>query len=102
MQRSREERMSNPFKDQRAKIAENDRLRAPQREAHAALQKLLADGDEDREVGIVLPVGCGKSGCIALAPFCFSSEASLGRCPRCRHRTSTGPELLRAGSAQLF
>lgn len=31
----------------------------------------------EREVGVVLPVGCGKSGCITLAPFAFKSRRSL-------------------------
>lgn len=34
------------------------------------------DSDE-REVAIVLPVGCGKSGCITLAPFAFLSKRTL-------------------------
>jgi superfamily II DNA or RNA helicase len=30
-----------------------------------------------REVGIILPVGCGKSGCICIAPFAFRSARTL-------------------------
>jgi hypothetical protein len=31
----------------------------------------------DWEVGIVLPVGCGKSGTITLSPFAFRSSRTL-------------------------
>src|SRR3546814_10925417 len=33
--------------------------------------------EREREAGIVLPVGCGKSGCIALAPFAFRATRTL-------------------------
>jgi superfamily II DNA or RNA helicase len=33
--------------------------------------------ETEREVGIVLPVGCGKSGAITLAPFAFRSSRTL-------------------------
>jgi superfamily II DNA or RNA helicase len=33
--------------------------------------------EAEREVGIVLPVGCGKSGAITLAPFAFRSNRTL-------------------------
>jgi superfamily II DNA or RNA helicase len=37
-----------------------------------------ANPDENnREVGIVMPVGCGKSGCITLAPFAFHARRVL-------------------------
>lgn len=36
-----------------------------------------AERADEREVGLVLPVGCGKSGCITLAPFAFKSRRSL-------------------------
>jgi superfamily II DNA or RNA helicase len=32
---------------------------------------------QEREVGIVLPVGCGKSGCITIAPFAFQAMRTL-------------------------
>ncbi len=48
------------------------RLRTPQREAYAELARYAGDHDEkERDVGIVLPVGCGKSGCITIATFAF-------------------------------
>ncbi|WP_140798958.1 DEAD/DEAH box helicase [Myxococcus xanthus] len=70
--------MSNPFQEFELQLDGNVYVRTPQKEAY---QKLVeyASGlmGEDREVGIVLPVGCGKSGCIALAPFAFGARRVL-------------------------
>jgi len=33
--------------------------------------------EKEREAGVVLPIGCGKSGCIALAPFAFRAQRAL-------------------------
>jgi superfamily II DNA or RNA helicase len=69
---------NNPFQIREPNIRENNRIRIPQREAFAELAKFAADSDDrQREVGIVLPVGCGKSGCITLAPFAFKAERTL-------------------------
>ena len=68
----------NPFQTRRPEIDDNLRLRTPQREAYAKLAEFARNSSqEDREVGIVLPVGCGKSGCIAIAPFAFSANRVL-------------------------
>jgi superfamily II DNA or RNA helicase len=69
---------NNPFQTRSPNILDNRRLRIPQREAYAALVGFAADlNPADREVGIVLPVGCGKSGCITLAPFAFRARRTL-------------------------
>src|SRR6185437_1631976 len=69
---------NNPFQTREPNIANNERIRAPQREAYAELADFAADpGEKDREIGIVLPVGCGKSGCITLAPFAFKATRTL-------------------------
>ena len=67
---------NNPFQTREPSIAENPCLRTPQREAYAELACFAANLDE-REVGIVLPVGCGKSGCITIAPFAFRAMRAL-------------------------
>ena len=67
----------NPFQTRQPNIDCNEKLREPQRFAHAALVSFTAEGAGEREVGIVLPVGCGKSGCIALAPFAFRARRAL-------------------------
>lgn len=67
----------NPFQDRQPIINANPKIRQPQRETYAALEKFAATVVGEREVGIVLPVGCGKSGCITLTPFAFRSRRSL-------------------------
>lgn len=70
--------MTNPFQTRQPKINENKLVRTPQRETYDALCEYANTSNaNDREVGIVLPVGCGKSGCIALAPFAFSAKRAL-------------------------
>jgi superfamily II DNA or RNA helicase len=69
--------MSNPFQDRKPHVHENEGLRIPQREAYAHLEAYANDLTAGREVGVILPVGCGKSGCITLAPFAFSSSRTL-------------------------
>lgn len=69
---------NNPFQTRTPAIQDNPKLRKPQREAYAALEAFARGPDKKkREVGIVLPVGCGKSGCITLAPFAFRSKRTL-------------------------
>ena len=67
---------SNPFQTREPKIKGNPGIRTPQREAYNELVK-FAETPDEREVGIVLPVGCGKSGCIAIAPFAFRAARTL-------------------------
>ena len=66
-----------PFQDRQPIVSGNPRLRTPQRETYAALAGFAENSGDEREVGIVLPVGCGKSGCITLAPFAFRSGRTL-------------------------
>ena len=70
--------MNNPFQTREPAIVDNQFLRKPQREAYAKLASFALNPNvADREVGIVLPVGCGKSGSITIAPFAFKSERCL-------------------------
>lgn len=69
---------NNPFQTREPNIVKNDRIRTPQREAYAELARFASQSDgQEREVGIVLPVGCGKSGCITLTPFAFKATRTL-------------------------
>ena len=69
---------NNPFRTREPSVSDNRRLRTPQREAYAELARFAGNSDqEEREVGIVLPVGCGKSGCITIAPFAFRAARTL-------------------------
>lgn len=76
--------MTDFFRTRVPLIADNLLLRTPQRESFVALQELAGTDLTEREVGIVLPVGCGKSGCIALAPFAFGSYRCLVIAPGVR------------------
>lgn len=67
-----------------ADIEENERLREPQREAYAAISDHFGDPEKHREAGIVLPVGCGKSGLITLAPFAVGARKVLVIAPGLR------------------
>jgi superfamily II DNA or RNA helicase len=70
--------MTNPFQDRQPHIEGNPLIRTPQRETYLALSEYAnADAGDEREVAIVLPVGCGKSGCITLAPFAFRARRAL-------------------------
>ncbi len=55
------------FQSAMAAISSNDLLREPQREAHNAVR--LHFGNESGHVVIVIPVGCGKTGVMAILPF---------------------------------
>lgn len=69
---------SNPFQNQCPHILDNPRLRTPQRESYEKLSEFAKiSDDQNREAGIVLPVGCGKSGCITLSPFAFRATRTL-------------------------
>jgi hypothetical protein len=71
----------NQFQLQNPNIVENQKLRKPQREGFLAIQKHFsetdAETDAEREVGLILPVGCGKSGLIAITPFALKAKRAL-------------------------
>ncbi|MER1652456.1 DEAD/DEAH box helicase family protein, partial [Enterobacter cloacae] len=55
-----------------------DKIRTPQIEAFQALESHYQDPNKtQKEVGVILPVGCGKSGCITITPFAFKSKRTL-------------------------
>lgn len=72
--------MTNAFQTLSIDIENNPKLREPQINSYLALKDFYKNQfspTKNREVGIVLPVGCGKSGCITLTPFAFESRRSL-------------------------
>ena len=70
--------MSNPFQNRQPNIGSNRLVRTPQREAYQALVDYASNPEKTvREIGIVLPVGCGKSGTITVTPFAFRSRRTL-------------------------
>lgn len=73
---------NNPFQTREPNIVANDRIRTPQQEAYVELVTFAGETHpEEREIGIVLPVGCGKSGCITLTPFAFKAMRTLVAAP---------------------
>ncbi len=82
-------------------ITDNKLLRIPQREGYAAISEHYASASAEREVGIVLPVGCGKSGLMTIAPFGTFAVRALVIAPSVRIAkqlldkdfNSTSPEL---------
>lgn len=87
--------------DQQVSIADNERLRIPQREGWVHIRDHFQDATAAREIGIVLPVGCGKSGLIAVAPYAVSAMRALVIAPGTRIRGQLGNDL-RANSATNF
>lgn len=70
--------MTNPFQNREPYIERNDRIRTPQRETYLALRDVFESEDQgEREFAVILPVGCGKSGSITIAPFAFRSRRTL-------------------------
>lgn len=65
------------FQRTQPSVGDNGLLRIPQREGYAAIGDYYGTLESEREVGIVLPVGCGKSGLIALTPFALQSKRTL-------------------------
>jgi superfamily II DNA or RNA helicase len=58
-------------------IENNALLREPQKEGFLAISNHYNPENTKREIGIVLPVGCGKSGLITLTPFAIKSKRTL-------------------------
>ncbi|WP_436870775.1 DEAD/DEAH box helicase [Acinetobacter courvalinii] len=72
--------MTYAFQKLSANIENNPKLREPQINSYLALKSFYKNEFKsavNKEVGIVLPVGCGKSGCITITPFAFESKRSL-------------------------
>jgi superfamily II DNA or RNA helicase len=89
-----------PF-NQQANIVGNVSLRIPQRDGWIAIRDHFARVGSDREVGVVLPVGCGKSGLITLSPFALRARRALVIAPGTKIRDQLAADL-RANSATNF
>ena len=62
----------NRFDTENYNIEENQKLRVPQREGFISIRNHYGSDTASREIGIILPVGCGKSGLIAISPYATS------------------------------
>jgi superfamily II DNA or RNA helicase len=74
----------SPFQSLTASIDGNVLLREPQIEAYAHLRAHYRQPDVVQETGVVLPVGCGKSGLITIAPFALGAHRVLVIAPGLR------------------
>ena len=84
-----------------ANIEGNAKLRVPQREAFERIRAHFSLANAVREVGIVLPVGCGKSGAIAITTFAVQARRVLVVAPGLRIRKQLADDL-KASSATNF
>lgn len=89
-----------PF-DQPFSIIGNESLRIPQREGWTHIRDHFRQQNAAREVGIVLPVGCGKSGLIAISPYATGARRILVIAPGTRIRDQLDNDL-RANSPTNF
>lgn len=65
-------------------IIDNPKLREPQQEGFNEVSKHFAREGAEREAGLVLPVGCGKSGLITIVPFAVKASRVLVIAPGVR------------------
>ena len=65
-----------PFADT-FEIENNRLLRIPQRDGWVHIRDHYAQPQAGRFSGVVLPVGCGKSGLIAITPFALQARRIL-------------------------
>lgn len=68
---------TNQYIELTANVADNPALREPQAEAYATIARHDFSNPAHQEVAVVLPVGCGKSGLLALAPFATQARRAL-------------------------
>ncbi len=69
--------MANQFSLLTPNILQNSKIREPQIESYKNILSHFSKPRFEREVGIVLPVGCGKSGAIGLTPFALKAKRAL-------------------------
>ena len=65
------------FQTREPNVKTNSKLRIPQIEGFERIREHYKNPNAAREVCIVLPVGCGKSGLLVMAPFATKSKRAL-------------------------
>lgn len=68
---------ANQFQLLNPNISDNQKLRKPQRDGFLAITKHFSQPNAEREVSVIMPVGCGKSGLITLVPFGLKAKRAL-------------------------
>lgn len=82
-------------------IEKNTKLRIPQRNGWIRIRGHFRQAQAQREVGIVLPVGCGKSGLLSITPFAVAAQRVLVIAPGTRIRKQLA-DTLRVSSETNF
>ena len=83
-------------------IETNLDLRIPQREGWTVIRDYYSQSDAERFVGVVLPVGCGKSTLIAITPFAISAQRVLIVAPGTRIRDQLGNDMKSSSSVNIY
>ena len=81
-----------PFADT-FEIENNRLLRIPQRDGWVHIRDHYAQPQAGRFSGVVLPVGCGKSGLIAITPFALQARRILVISPGTQIRDQLGDDM---------
>lgn len=82
-------------------IEGNRHLRIPQEEGWVHIRDHYSSGSINRFVSVVLPVGCGKSGLIAITPYALNVNRVLVISPGTRIRDQLGNDM-KSSSADNF
>lgn len=90
-----------PF-NQQVHISGNQHLRIPQRDGWGAIREHYARAGADRKVGLVLPVGCGKSGLITLTPFAIQARRALVIAPGTKIRDQLAADLRSSSDTNFY
>ncbi len=85
----------------RFNIEDNELLRIPQREGWVHIRDYYGTGEATRFAGVVLPVGCGKSGLIAITPYALDAHRVLVIAPGTRIRDQLVDDM-KSSSANNF
>lgn len=84
------------------KISSNTKLRIPQREGWNAIREHFQDLEAARFVSLVLPVGCGKSGLIAITPFAVKANRVLVIAPGLTIRGQLARDMKSSSSSNFY
>jgi len=93
---------SNKFIEIQPKIKNNSLLREPQKEGFVVIDNYYNTENSKREIGIVLPVGCGKSGLITLTPFAIKSKRTLVIAPNLNIKNQLFEDFNPSNSAMFY
>lgn len=92
----------NKFQKLKPAITGNEKLRTPQREGYEQIYLHYSSPESEREVGVILPVGCGKSGLMTIAPFATTSIRVLVIAPSVRIAKQLLDKDFNSTSEELF